>query len=313
MEDKTQLDSTPPFTPTRLEKGELKNKWNISNATLGASVLGAILGGGATLFASYYAMADDVPVPIPPNNGHVTTVQEHPLPPADITAGIADICHLNLDGYSFSKAFATARNECGPGAVFVWHGKAYNTYIKEEWQGMNEAQKHDFGVSVANLRNEINEVIADSGYHHSHGHIIYDNHPPHTTNMPHTTNLPHSKPTHFAVDRDRDGYCETIVFLDKTGKVERVAIDTDHDGYAESYIDDSGRVVGIIADGGDENPDISPNNTIPPPQPENDFEGDNVSPPIPPSAQTGENEFSSNESDFDPNSDMSDYGDSQMV
>jgi len=36
------------------------------------------------------------------------------------------------DDMSFSDAFAAAREEVGPGGVFMWHGNAYNTFYAEE-------------------------------------------------------------------------------------------------------------------------------------------------------------------------------------
>lgn len=36
------------------------------------------------------------------------------------------------DDMSFSDAFASAREEVGPGGVFMWHGNAYNTFYAEE-------------------------------------------------------------------------------------------------------------------------------------------------------------------------------------
>ncbi|MBQ8047089.1 MAG: hypothetical protein IJ196_04095 [Prevotella sp.] len=52
------------------------------------------------------------------------------------------------DGMSFSQAFAAARAEVGPGGVFEWHGRLYNTFTAEEWDHMTPAQKADFAHQV---------------------------------------------------------------------------------------------------------------------------------------------------------------------
>lgn len=54
-------------------------------------------------------------------------------------------------GQSFGAAFAAARAEVGPGGVFMWHGRLYNTYTAEEWQAMSDAQKDEFAADVQPL------------------------------------------------------------------------------------------------------------------------------------------------------------------
>jgi len=58
------------------------------------------------------------------------------------------------DTMSFSEAFAAARSEVGEGNVFVWHGKLYGTYYKEEWDTMTAEQKSEYGQ-------EVNEYTAE--------------------------------------------------------------------------------------------------------------------------------------------------------
>ena len=53
------------------------------------------------------------------------------------------VAHVS-DDMSFSEAFAAARAEVGAGGVFMWHGNAYNTFYKEEWDSMSDEQKQEF-------------------------------------------------------------------------------------------------------------------------------------------------------------------------
>lgn len=48
------------------------------------------------------------------------------------------------DDMSFGEAFATARDEIGPGGCFEWHGNVYGTYTAEEWDNMTAEQQSEW-------------------------------------------------------------------------------------------------------------------------------------------------------------------------
>lgn len=52
---------------------------------------------------------------------------------------------------TFDEAFAAARAEMGPGDYFEWHGDYYNTFYKEEWEGMSETEHQAFRISLGDL------------------------------------------------------------------------------------------------------------------------------------------------------------------
>lgn len=54
------------------------------------------------------------------------------------------------NGQSFGDAFNEARAQVGPGGVFQWHGRLYNTYTEEEWNAMSDEEKNEFARAVAN-------------------------------------------------------------------------------------------------------------------------------------------------------------------
>ncbi len=54
------------------------------------------------------------------------------------------------NGQSFGDAFNEARAQVGPGGVFHWHGRLYNTYTEEEWNAMSDDEKNEFAHAVAN-------------------------------------------------------------------------------------------------------------------------------------------------------------------
>lgn len=67
----------------------------------------------------------------------------------------APIAESVTDDMSFNDAFAVARNEVGPGGVFEWNGKLYNTYYENEWNSMDSSERTQFAQSIdhANLDN----------------------------------------------------------------------------------------------------------------------------------------------------------------
>ena len=60
------------------------------------------------------------------------------------------VAHVN-DSMSFEDAFASAREDVGPGGVFYWHGGIYGTYYKEEWDAMSAEEKSEFGDLASNM------------------------------------------------------------------------------------------------------------------------------------------------------------------
>lgn len=69
------------------------------------------------------------------------------------------------DDFSFADAFASAREFCGVGGTFIWHGQVYSTYYREEWDAMTPAEKDSY-LAAANSnyiehRNEFGEFSAD--------------------------------------------------------------------------------------------------------------------------------------------------------
>ena len=52
------------------------------------------------------------------------------------------------DDMSFNEAFGAARSEVGQGGFFEWNGETYNTYYKDEWDAMSEAEQNEFLNSV---------------------------------------------------------------------------------------------------------------------------------------------------------------------
>ncbi len=80
---------------------------------------------------------------------NTTTGSQDVTPPAPEPNEILDVAHTVSDDMSFSDAFATAREEVGPGGIFYWHGKPYGTYYENEWNAMSEEDKADYWDAVS--------------------------------------------------------------------------------------------------------------------------------------------------------------------
>jgi len=54
---------------------------------------------------------------------------------------------------AFEKTFAEERAEQGPGGLFSFENKFYNTYYKEEWDGMSKEERNEYLSSVESRMN----------------------------------------------------------------------------------------------------------------------------------------------------------------
>lgn len=147
-DQRTEIDNAPKAErlPSREErKVRLSNLTEKQKSLLGASgagVAGVSLGVVAMslMGAAESAAGGDVKPPVAPGGGmEVCEVIIH------TDAPYADSVN---DSMSFSEAFKAARAEVGAGGIFEWHGKLYNTYLKEEWTSMDKDERADFFASI---------------------------------------------------------------------------------------------------------------------------------------------------------------------
>ena len=79
---------------------------------------------------------------------------------------------------SFGEAFAAAREEVGPGGVFVWHGNVYSTHLEDEWNAMSPSERNEFTHMSLSALNGSNSYTANDNvdvvYHHHDVHVHVD-------------------------------------------------------------------------------------------------------------------------------------------
>jgi hypothetical protein len=95
-----------------------------------------------------------------------------------------DHAHGVTDDMSFSEAFNTARAEQGPGGIFHWHGQAYNTYTKEEWDSMSQEDRNAYAQRVKDDISDQERANYTAQHNSSH----------------HSTEQTHSVSAHTATD-----------------------------------------------------------------------------------------------------------------
>lgn len=63
------------------------------------------------------------------------------------------IPETDSSGKTFAEAFAEARAELGPGNVFTWEGRQFNTYTIEEWDALGDNGREEFMYSLNDENN----------------------------------------------------------------------------------------------------------------------------------------------------------------
>ncbi|MEZ0607485.1 hypothetical protein ACAW74_03165 [Fibrella sp. WM1] len=168
---------------------------------VGISAAAMLLGGGAAL--GLIPRAGE-----PPQRPTVPT-DEAALPPGAAVATTVD------DSMTFGEAFAAARAEVGPGGVFRWHGRPYNTFWQEEWADLSLAQRQEYAEQVLNTDLPVRQMAAAGEW----------NVPSHTVAMM-------GKPTVIegyvgdrrvmGVDDDNDGTIDALVIAGEDGTTYKV-------------------------------------------------------------------------------------------
>lgn len=204
----------------------------------------------------------DAKVDVENGNVHVSSVQaredaqpvateQHAAPePEDAIVATATGVRVAQvsDDQSFSQAFADARAQVGPGGVFEWHGRAYGTYYKDEWDNMTAEQKAEYQSSI-----DYNDVISDDSMaqHNAAAHN-YSN--AHRASCHETEATAEPKPeaaTQEAAaedvdvqvlevgqtDLNGDGIPENAAVLEVNGH-EVLIVDIDQDGIADAALCD---------------------------------------------------------------------------
>jgi len=106
-------------------------------------VTGILLGVSATLFASATPVEEQGEAPRPESDNGGGTAPQHASAYTEV-----HFASSVSDDMSFGQAFAAARSEVGSGGAFEWRGNVYSTFTAEEWNGMSDGERADYGSHV---------------------------------------------------------------------------------------------------------------------------------------------------------------------
>ena len=112
---------------------------NLKGAIIGTAGAAAI-GGAALLITGFKKPEEPVEEPVLSPDNQTTPIAE----PLHFNGAEVPLANGVNDNMSFSEAFATAREEVGPGGVFHWHGASYGTYYENEWHALSPDYQQAF-------------------------------------------------------------------------------------------------------------------------------------------------------------------------
>lgn len=156
--------------------------------------------------------------------------------------GVIPVAEVD-DSMSFGEAFAAAREQVGPGGVFVWHGQLYGTYTAAEWNSMTPAEHAEFG-------SHLNIVYDESGSHNVVDNGRHDNNGGNTDDVedidpvPNPNPNPNPDPEHtvevISVDTEvlEDGSTVNVAVVRLDGE-EGCLFDLNNDNIADIFASDT--------------------------------------------------------------------------
>ncbi len=150
--DETVFDRQQDSKQDEAPKDKKKRDFKMAGIAGAAGVAGAVLG----------VLTPVNVFPIAPENGNeigeIGEPEQAPTVSGHYQGHDMDVATGVNDSMSFSQAFAAARQEVGPGGLFVWHGNTYGTYYANEWNAMTPEDREQYWADV----------------HHTTSHIEYE-------------------------------------------------------------------------------------------------------------------------------------------
>ena len=128
-------------------------KERLSELSKGQMTISALFGAG---LAMAFVSATDISELDSENTIDIDTDIQHTA-----NVELSDIIDSASSKLSFTDAFAIERKLQGPGGVFMYNGKLYNTFFEEEWSELSNSDKGDFLASL-DLKHSINSVTLNS-------------------------------------------------------------------------------------------------------------------------------------------------------
>lgn len=225
--EETHIINEETINGTQPEEKSSKGK---TIATVGGSFVTGVVA-GAVANASASVPAEEV-------TSEVEVSEETPDPEQVILANNQGIRYAHVNADNFSDAFVQARDQVGPGGVFEYNGKLYNTYYADEWENMSNQERADY-------QNRVNEVAPSS--HHSVTNNVAEHHENVIEEIPANDEMIEVEPVSEKVRvlgveavQNEDGSVMNIALLE-SGDDNALMVDIDNDGVIDILLhDDNG-------------------------------------------------------------------------
>ncbi|RRB04417.1 hypothetical protein [Larkinella rosea] len=161
-------------------------------------------------------------------------------PSIDLPVDI-DVAGKVTDDMPFDQAFTTARAEVGLGGVFGWHGRWYNTFEKEEWDGLSLEQRQEYTEMVTGEKLPVKAYRPASTVLSASQLVTSETEPTVIEGYLNGQRV-------MGLDFDQDGIIDTLVLDGADGKTYRVVDATGNDGLDTVYQYDSldGELTGLV-------------------------------------------------------------------
>lgn len=130
---------------------------------------------------------------------------------------------------TFEEAFIDARAQVGPGGVFRWHGKVYNTYTEEEWNNMTDEEKMAFSERIQPVLTDADRNPENYQAHHQSHYTVTE----HVTKVVHTDEYKIGEENVI----DYNGQKVVAASAIHNGK-NVILVDIDRDGVYDASIED---------------------------------------------------------------------------
>lgn len=233
-----------------------------------------VANGSVRVTAAHAANAQEQPAAAPAVLAHTASTAAEQAAPDPEEAIVATATGVRVaqvsDDMSFSQAFADARAQVGPGGVFEWHGRAYGTYYKDEWDQMTPAERAEYQASI-----DYNDVLSDSAEAQHHNDVAQHNahgsnaHLPSHSSSHHSSHEDHQAQADPAYDTqnvetddvdvrvlevgqtdlNEDGIPENAAVLEISGR-QVLIVDVDQDGTADAaFRENNGEIEGADLSG----------------------------------------------------------------
>jgi len=155
LDDSRATDTMATETKSEERTEKKSNKMKFAGfAAAGVAGVAAAAIIPTKMFAAEHSNSKDVGVDESDFMGDDREILENPILYGGHELEVAE----NVDdSMSYEEAFNAAREEVGPGGMFVWNGNTYATYYVDEWNELSPEEQEEFKASASLTTDKLSE------------------------------------------------------------------------------------------------------------------------------------------------------------